>query len=149
MRHLKVVAAVGDQMPVIAARERSEEVGAAELRSGSSPLLLPLESLLARRYWGRQRRPRAEEAEAAILPAPEVVLERMKEAEGVVLAARTVRQKTVAVVLGRLAEQEPMIYLRMVYESWAAGAAFSLLEEAGPLMKLTRRAAERRWQLSF
>lgn len=41
-----------------------------------------------------------------------------------------------------------MIYWRTVYESWAAEAASSLLGEAGPLMKLTRRAAVRRFQLS-
>lgn len=84
-----------------------------------------------------------------IVLAPEVVGERMKEAEGVVLAAMTVRQTMVAAVLARLAEQELTIYSRMVYESSAAEGASSLLEEAGPLMKLMTLAAEPRWQLSF
>jgi hypothetical protein len=91
----------------------------------------------------------AEEAGAVILPAPEVVEERTKEVEGVVLAAMTARQTRAAAVLGRLAEQGPMIYWRMVYGSLGAGAASSLSEEAGPLMKLRILAAERRWQPFF
>lgn len=79
--------------------------------------------------------------EAAILPAPGVDVERMKEAEGVVLAVTTVPQMTVAAVLGRLGEQEPMIYWMMVYERWAAEAASSLSGEAVPLMKPKRWAA--------
>lgn len=141
---------MGDRTPAIAVRERSGEAAAAEPRSVSLPPLLPLESLLARRYWERRRRPLgAAEGEAVIELAPEVAGERMKEAEGVVLAVMTVRQTMVAAVLARLAEQELTIYSRMVYESSGAEAASSLLEEAGPLMKLTTLAAEPRWQLSF
>lgn len=146
VRCLNVVAAVGGRTLAIAARERSVEAAAAVLMSASLLPLQRLESLPARQYWERRRRPLAAEGEAVIVPAPEVVGERMKEAEGVVLAVVTVRQTTVAAALARLAEQEPMIYSRMVYESWAAEAASSLLEEAAPLMKQTRLAA--RWQLS-
>lgn len=142
MQCLYEVAAVGDQTPAIAAKGRWGEVAVAEPRSASLPLLLPLESLLGRRCWERRRRPLAVAAgEAAILPEPGVDVERMKEAEGVVLAVTTVPQMTVAAVLGRLAEQEPTIYWKMVYERWAAEAASSLSEEAGPLMRLKRWAA--------
>lgn len=133
---------MGDQTPAIAAKGRWGVVAVAEPRSASLPLLLPLESLLGRRCWERRRRPLAVVAgEAAILPAPGVDVERMKEAEGVVLAVRTVLQMTVAAVLGRLAEQEPTIYWMMVYERWAAEAASSLLGEAVPSMKPKRWAA--------
>lgn len=148
MRCSNVVAAVGVRPPAIAVRERSGEAAAVELRSASLPPLLPLESLPARRCWERRPRPlAAAEGEAVIVLAPEVVGERMKEAEGVVLAVMTVRQTTVAAVLARLAEQEPTTCWT-VYESWAAEAASSLLEEAGPLMKRTTLAAGPRWQLS-
>lgn len=142
MQCLNEVAAVGDQRPAIAAKGRWGVVAVAEPRSASLPLSLPLESLLGRQCWERRRRPLAVAAgEAAILPAPGVDVERMKEAEGVVLAVTTVPQMTVAAVLGRLAEQEPTIYWMMVYERWAAEAASSLSEEAGPLMKPKRWAA--------
>lgn len=105
MRCSNVVAAVGDQTPAIVARGRPGEAAVAEPRSASLPPLLPLESLLARRYWERCRRSlAAAEGEAVIVLAPEVVEERMKEAEGVVLAVMTVRQTTVAAALARLAE---------------------------------------------
>lgn len=56
VRCSNVVAEVGDLTPAIAAREHSGEVAAAEPRSASLPPLLPLESLLARRYWERHHR---------------------------------------------------------------------------------------------
>lgn len=97
-----MVAAVGGQMPAIAARERPGEAEAAGPRSASLPLLLLLESLLVRQCWERRRRPlAAAEGEAVILPALEGVVERTKEAEEVVLAVTTAQQTTVAVVLGR------------------------------------------------
>ena len=143
-----VAAAVVGQTPAIAAKERSGEAAAGGLRSGSLALLLPREWLLVRRCWGRRHwRLAAEEGEAVILPALEVVLERRKEAEGAVLAVTTARQTMVVAVPGRLAEQGPTICWRMVYGSWAAEGASCLLEEAGPSMKLTRWAV--RWQLSF
>lgn len=145
---LNGAAAAAGQTPAIAAKERSGEAVAEELRSGSLPLLLPHEWLLVRRYWERwHRRLVAGEGAAVILPAPEAVLERMKEVEGAVRVVTTVRQTMVAAVLGRLAEQEPTRYWRMVYGSWAAEAASSLLEEAGPSTKPMRWAV--RLQLSF
>lgn len=110
---------------------------------------LLLESLLVRRYWETRRRLLAAgEAEAVILPAPEVVEGRTKEVGEVELAVMTARQTRAAAVLGRLAEREPMTCWRMVCERWGAGAASSLSEEAGPLMKPTRMGVEPRWQPS-
>lgn len=136
-------------MPEIAARERPGEVVGEAPRLASLHQSLLLESLLVRRCWERRRRPLAAvEAEVVILPGPEVVEERTKEVEGVELAVMTARQTRAAAVLGHLAEPGPMICWRMVYASWVAGAASSLSEEEGPLMKLTRLAVEPRWQPS-
>lgn len=108
---------VGDQTLGTAARERSGAAVGEELRSASLPPWRLLESLLARRCWERQRRLLvAGEVEAAILPEPEVVEERKREAGAVVLAVMMARQTMAAVVPGRSAEQGLMIYWRMVFE---------------------------------